>query len=303
MRNIFLLLHRFKDLFVYLFACLISVILMVNFNHVHRSSWLHSSNAVTGNINQTTSSISNYFGLRKTNNALADANASLLEKIKYLELENQRLNHSQTVLQEPKTSDSLSTQDSMSVKKLNPNYVFKNDSIHQFIPALVTKITTNSNTNFISLDKGLKDGIRIDDGVVTENGIVGRVVSVEQHFCLVKSILHTNNEISIVLKTQKELGTLFWKGNEINTVEIKDISRHTTINKGDSVLTSGYGLVYPPNHYIGKISEVNLTESSAFYELRSELSVNFNQLRHVYIYKNALIKELRHLDAQTDTLP
>lgn len=298
MRNIILLIIRFKDFLAYATLSFIAFSLMVNFNHLQRSNWLHSAGSVTGSISAGTSGISNYFFLKTDNNKLALENARLQKELLFIKKE-----------MEKNLPLSLSSKDSLA--KNNHGPVFKGfqmprlsiDTTDVFTPAVVINNSVNSTTNFISLNKGKKDGVLIDDGVVTENGLVGRVVSTSNNFCLVKSILHINNPVSVVLKKQNELGDLVWEGEKGNVAEIKHIPRHTSVMAGDSVFTAGYGSVYPSHHFVGRISKVELPENDAFYNLKIKLSVNYNSLKHVYIYKNLYSGELRGLNAQTDTIP
>ena len=292
MRNLILLILRFKNLLSYLFLSLLSFIFIVNFNHIQRSNWLNSTNRISGNVNETTANIGSYFRLKQINKELTTQNANLLQKLTKLNSDK----HLDTVIFE---------RDSLKIKSLVTDYHPDSNDFYigRYTGAEVIKNTTNSNTNFITINKGSKDSIKIDDGAVTKNGIVGRVVSTSEHFALIKSVLHTNNNISVKLKKQRELGTLFWTGDNSNEAHVKDIPRHVELNIGDSVITSGYGTVYPSEHLVGTIKEITLEDHDAFYDIIITLSTNFNSLDQVYIYHNEYSTELRALLKQTDTIP
>jgi len=292
MRNLILLILRFKNLLSYLFLSLLSFIFIVNFNHIQRSNWLNSTNRISGNVNETTANIGSYFRLKQINKELTTQNANLLQKLTKLNSDK----HLDTVIFE---------RDSLKIKSLVTDYHPDSNDFYigRYTGAEVIKNTTNSNTNFITINKGSKDSIKIDDGAVTKNGIVGRVVSTSEHFALIKSVLHTNNNISVKLKKQRELGTLYWTGDNSNEAHVKDIPRHVELNLGDSVITSGYGTVYPSEHLVGTIKEVTLEDHDAFYDIIITLSTNFNSLDQVYIYHNEYSPELRALLKQTDTIP
>jgi len=292
MRNLILLILRFKNLLSYLFLSLLSFIFIVNFNHIQRSNWLNSTNRISGNVNETTANIGSYFRLKQINKELTTQNANLLQKLTKLNSDK----HLDTVIFE---------RDSLKIKSLVTDYHPDSNDFYigRYTGAEVIKNTTNSNTNFITINKGSKDSIKIDDGAVTKNGIVGRVVSTSEHFALIKSVLHTNNNISVKLKKQRELGTLYWTGDNSNEAHVKDIPRHVELNIGDSVITSGYGTVYPSEHLVGTIKEITLEDHDAFYDIIITLSTNFNSLDQVYIYHNEYSPELRALLKQTDTIP
>ena len=66
--------------------------------------------------------------------------------------------------------------------------------------------------NFLTLNKGIKDGIKIGQGVVINDGIVGIVKSVSQNYSLVISILNKKTNVSIKFKKNNYVGSLIWNG-------------------------------------------------------------------------------------------
>ena len=294
MRNIILILIRFKNTLIFLSIEIVCLWLMVNFNHFPRSNWLHTSNTISGGVNETTSDVSNYFALADKNEDLIQENAFLLQQLKTKEkkehklLDSIRTIYSNTYIDSIPFIDAIK-QDTSYLKKLNVQ------SNYSYVPATVIKNKISGKTNFLTLNKGSEDNIIINSGVITANGIVGEVVYVSSSYCLVKSVLHNNNSISIKLKNNQTLGSMQWEGPSIKETTITDIPRHVSISKGDTVITSEFNSVYPANYPIGTVDKIFKGENDAFYVLNISLFTDFTSLNHVYIYKNLDTEEIINL--------
>ena len=81
----------------------------------------------------------------------------------------------------------------------NLNFVDYNN-YYFFKSARVINNSVFKRNNFLTLNKGIKDGIKIGQGVVINDGIVGIVKSVSQNYSLVISILNKKTNVSIKFK-------------------------------------------------------------------------------------------------------
>lgn len=103
------------------------------------------------------------------------------------------------------------------------------------------------------ISRGSGSGIRINDAVVSANGLIGRVVSVSKDYSTVRMITsnYDDNKLSVVVN-----------GCNGNIKEYKDgyliidgVSNYDKISVGDKVYTSGLG-VLDKNLFIGSVSKV-----------------------------------------------
>ena len=133
-------------------------------------------------------------------------------------------------------------------------------------------------------------------GVISKDGVIGQVKSVSDNFSTVTSLLHINLLISSSIKSSNTLCTVQWDGLSPYEAEVKYIPRHVVLQEGDSVVTSGYNSVFPPEVMLGTISAVNLTDRDAFYEARIKLSTDFTSLVHGYVVEHHQKEELDSLE-------
>ena len=115
------------------------------------------SNKIVGYVNSAFSGITNYFSLREENGRLTKQIASLENRICELEM---------SLPEEVIEVDSLVRQ-------------------YDYLPARVIASSTNRSRNFITINKGTRDGVTADMAVMTPEGYaVGRVVDCSENFAV-----------------------------------------------------------------------------------------------------------------------
>ena len=137
-------------------------------------------------------------------------------------------------------------------------------------------------------------------GVVSSKGVIGTVKNVSENFCSVMSVLHEKNAISAKIKKSGYIGSLVWKLGDYRIAQFNDIPNHVDLHKGDTIVTSGYSLVYPDGVVIGVIKDFELEEGNNFYNINIEFSVDYKQLSHVFIVKSWMKVEQEKLEALND---
>lgn len=268
MQRLFEFLYRFRAFFLFLLLEVLCGWMIVLNNTYQGAAFFNSSNALAGGIMSTTTSMSDYLNLGAVNQQLAQENAQLKS---YLS----RLSQMQAMM------DSTGFQIKDSV--LYNQFEFRsakliNNSVRRF-------------NNFMTLDKGSDDGITPGMGVISANGIVGRVKSVSEHYATVISILHTSMSVSARISSSNTLCTVKWDGRDPLEAEVLYVPRHIKVSEGDTLVTSGFNSIYPDKTLIGIVSEVELSESDAFVKIRTKLSTDYYTLSYVYVVNNKLKQE------------
>ncbi|MEC7876818.1 MAG: rod shape-determining protein MreC, partial [Bacteroidota bacterium] len=187
-----------------------------------------------------------------------------------------------------------------SLLKNNLNYKYDNDSIiinknFKYIPSKVISNSIKFSKNFITIDKGKFQNIEVDDGIITSQGIVGVINKVSDRFATAISILNSQIKINAVLKKSEHFGSLYWKGNNHQIMELEDIPKSANISIGDTIISGGMSSIFPRNIPIGVISDFNLPESTNYFNISVKLFEDFGSLRNVYIVKNDFTEEFNDL--------
>lgn len=110
------------------------------------------------------------------------------------------------------------------------------------------------------LDKGSDDGVKKDMVVIASDGLVGKITSVAKNWCVVECIINENIAVSVMPESTREKTGILQGYTDSNTNEnltkINYLPMDSKIKKGDVILTSGLGAVYPKEIRVGKVVSV-----------------------------------------------
>jgi len=271
MRSLFRFLARNYFLMMFLALEVICLVLMVSFNNYQRVTFLNSSNSLFGSVYERFSTMDDYFSLGRTNARLSAENASLRKQL-YATIANQE----KYPVNRPDTVDA-------------PAYIFTS--------AKVISNSANKQFNYITLNKGSRQGIKPDMGIINDQGVVGVITNVSPNYSTGLSIL--NKRLSIPAKISKinYFGALVWDGEHYNTADLKEIPFHIMVNVGDTIVTSGYSNIFPEGIMIGTIKNFDVESGTNFYNIKVELSTNFKTLKYVEVVQNTKRAELIKLES------
>lgn len=138
----------------------------------------------------------------------------------------------------------------------------KENQDFSIVPATVIGRDPNENFYGFTLDKGSLDGVKINDTIMTENGLIGWVCEVAPKSCKVKTILSPDSKIGAVVKKTSDNGIISgsaeYSDNGITLMQ--NISAQNSMEVGDIVVTSGVGGTYPKNIKIGEVKSITLDD-------------------------------------------
>ncbi len=163
-----------------------------------------------------------------------------------------------------------------------------------FIPAKVIKNTLNTTHNYIIINKGSKDGVEVDMGVITPNGVVGIVRGVSPRYSYVLSFLNTGQQVSARIGHDGVFGPLTWNPHKTGMALLGEIPQHEQINLADTVYTSGFSSLYPPDIPIGTIQGSKVV-NGVHLSIDVKLLQEFRQLKHVMVVRNNSREEMEEL--------
>ena len=253
----------YKDVLVFLILLLFSIYLVVDSNHYHQSKLNSISNNFTSIIFEWSSSIENYFNLKNSNEELIQENLDLINRL---------------------YSNKEIIDDSLLIKS---SYIFSS-----------AKIINNNfsySKNYLIIDKGSKDGIKEEMGVVNSYGIIGITVDVSENYSRVMSILNLNSKINAKIKNSFHFGSLEWNGEDPSKINLNDVPKIAKIKIGDSIVSGGMSSIFPENLPIGVVSKIDLKNSENYYGIDVLLNNDMTSIKNVYIINNPDKKEIDNL--------
>ena len=99
-------------------------------------------------------------------------------------------------------------------------------------------------------------------------------------------IIHTKISISSRLKSNGQIGGTSWDGRNYRFVDLIEIARHVSVNKGDTIVTSGLTDVFPEGLMVGVVSETELGAGDNYHQTVVELSTDYKALKYVQVLRN-----------------
>lgn len=141
--------------------------------------------------------------------------------------------------------------------------------------------------NTLTIDKGEKNGLKMDMVVITNEGLIGKITKTSFYISEVKLITtpDLNNKISVGVVTDTTTTYGLLSGYDKNTKELSviDIVDDTTIKVGNKVITSGLSNLFPKGIIVGTVSKLEIDEFGISSLVKVTPVADFNNIRYVTV--------------------
>lgn len=121
----------------------------------------------------------------------------------------------------------------------------------------VVRIAARYPSNFSStiiLDKGQKSGLKIDDVIVVDAGLVGRVCDVSNNTSRVILLCDRNFCASAIVSRSRQVGMVYGTGD--GYCKLRYLPLESDIEVGDEIVTSGFSDIFPKGLFIGRVYKI-----------------------------------------------
>ena len=156
---------------------------------------------------------------------------------------------------------------------------------YRYTPATVVKMSRNRTHNYIILNKGSEDGVHPQSGIISDLGVVGVVEAVDKHFSYGLTLMNPDISIGARLGNSQLVAPLSWDGHGTGRAVMRDLPPHIEVAPGDTVRTSGFSTIFPPDIPIGITGGSRLVDGSTR-RVDVELFQDFFRLRYVTVVEN-----------------
>lgn len=271
MRNLLNFFLRNYFVFLFLFLEGISFILIIQYNDFQKSGFISTTRSITSAIQENFSGIRSFFHLRIENEVLSAENARLRNELS-----------------------------KKGIPEAAPGIVIDTVSrtSYTYIPSRVVSSSVNKQYNYLTVNKGKRQGVYPDMAAISETGVVGIVVAASENYSTIIPILNRNFRLSARLKRNMFFGIVEWEGRSPEYVSFREIPVHVDVQPGDTVVTSGFSAVFPEGIMVGTVESVNETGGN-FHEIALKLSTDYRKLYHVNLIRFSFKTELETLENST----
>ena len=252
MRNLLLFLAKYSAFFLFLGLEILCFTLIIRYNQTQHSIFLNSSSRMSASLLSGKQKVRSYMSLQEVNDSLVLENARLLQA--------QNSGNSEPDLNR-----------------------FQPEGNYAFIPAKVISNSIVLRNNNVTLNRGSQDGVKLGMGIAEDNGIVGIVSHVSKSYSQGISLLNSNTRISASIRKKDYFGNLVWEGQDPLRLTLEAVPKHANVSVGDTIVTSGYSAIFPPDLVIGYIESFEIDPGQSYYSIEVKLVNDLSKLNYVYI--------------------
>lgn len=151
----------------------------------------------------------------------------------------------------------------------------------EFLTADVIALDQSGIVRGLIINRGARDGVGVGMPVVTDLGLVGRIVGVSANAAQVQLINDENSSVSARLQTTRAEGSII--GQASGALRMTFIDLDERIIQGDLVITSGLGGNFPPDIVVGQVTSVRQFEFELFQEAEVRSLIDLGLLEFVLV--------------------
>lgn len=262
-----------KLIFAAVFLCLeIAAIGLLSSTSTMQNIWLNRfSHRIMGSLWDWGENIRNYGKLGRQNEILSQENMELRRRLQEYNI-------------------------SCDIREVDRNMTLRTKGF-RYTPASIVKMSRNNQHNYIILDKGSEDGIHSEDGIITSNGVVGIIDVVDKHFSYGITLMNVNSKISARIGRDGATGPMSWDGKSLNRAFLRELPLYCEYEKGDTVMTSGFSSIFPPDIPLGTAGESRMVNGTTM-DVEVFLFQDFSAIRYVTIVENMGYETIKAMERE-----
>ena len=166
-------------------------------------------------------------------------------------------------------------------------------SSFKLIPSrIISKTVSKTQTNFI-INSGLDDSVLVGMPVITDVGLVGIINSAADNFSVVKTFKNPDLMISAEVQRSNFNGIISWNGERLF---LKNVPSSADIEKGDRIVTSAFGTLFPPKISLGIVSQKEQDIPGLLRKVYITPFVNLDKIKNVFVVKVVVSKKLHDVE-------
>lgn len=166
---------------------------------------------------------------------------------------------------------------------------------YEYMTAHVVNNTINRRDNYLTIDKGTKDGVVPEMAIMSNGCLVGYIVSCSAHYSVGVSFLNTKFVTSGQSTRRSYYGSVRWEGVDYSKGRLLEIPKYADIEVGDTIVTTEFSSRFPEGIPIGVVTNAEMV-NGINYEADIDLLVEFGRLYNVELVKFSDTREKLELE-------
>jgi len=150
------------------------------------------------------------------------------------------------------------------------------------VPMIVARVigsSADANSNVIYLDQGQRDGIRKNMGVITPEGVVGKIIESFRDTSQVLLLTDRDSGVGAMIADSRIQSPVGGSGEPL--LSMKYVGNDDEVSVGQRVVTSGMDRIFPKDLPVGTITQVKA--GGQYKQIRVRPSANLEKLEEVIV--------------------
>jgi len=140
---------------------------------------------------------------------------------------------------------------------------------------------TDSWSGTIVVDRGTAKGVKIGDPVIAAGGLVGQVIEVSPLASKVRLITDPNSGVSVIVQRTRVNGVV--RGSLDGSLHLDFVDKAKKPIRGDVLVTSGLGGVYPKEIVVGEVTDVSSPQADLYPDVAVASRVAIDRIEEVLV--------------------
>jgi len=153
---------------------------------------------------------------------------------------------------------------------------------HEKVPMLMARVigaSAGAASRTVEIDRGERDGVRRNMGVITPDGAVGKIIEVYRDNAQILLLTDKDSGAGAMLLATRSQSPV--KGNGDPTLTMSYVANDDVVNVGDKVVTSGMDKIFPRDVPVGTVIDVK--PGTTFKQIRVKPAANLERLEEVIV--------------------
>lgn len=262
----------------YVLLSLIAFVFIFREKVYHKAVFDRTSTRIGGFVDSKIANFTQFIDLTENNRELQRENAALREELARMKSEQAE-------------SDGLR----------GPVSNLEFHQTYSFLPVQIISNSVVKDHNFLTINKGSRQGVRKGMGVISTDGVVGYVLKTSENYSRVMSALNKDARITVEIKGNGSFGTMVWDGKDPRYAQLLEIPKYIEVSKGDTIETDGKSGVIPGGIMVGTVDHFGINEITGELDIQVKLKEDFARLKYGQVVFNLQRKEIIEVE-KTDSI-
>ena len=160
---------------------------------------------------------------------------------------------------------------------------FEPPPTYMLLPAEVVSVTGDRMPVSAIINRGQNDAVYVNQPIINEDGLIGRVSAVTPHFAVVQLLTDPGNRVASRVADSRDMGIAKYVIGE--GLILDNFPIQAEIKQGDTIVSSGLGGVYPSGLVVGTVASVEREEEAVFARVHLKPAVNFRRLDELFLLR------------------